>query len=148
MYYNQLKFSYQPSLQFFNKHSIILKQITYKTLLLNIIFLKKQVMLTLTKKFYNEKKTYPTNILLFQKNKNYHKKKCIKQITINDIFICHKIIKKESKNLNKNFFIYIQQLILHSILHGYGCTHITDNDTIFMKILEEKLFNKINFTNY
>ena len=108
-----------------------------------IIIVSEKTMKQIMYKFYVKKYTEPTNVLCFNNcllEKN-------KELLLNqdEIILCYKTIKKESKYLKKNFFTYWQQLINHGFLHLNSYTHYFSNDKYTMELIEKKLEKKLNY---
>ncbi len=118
---------YNPSIYYLYKciKKLHIKKIIKKKITINLIIVKNKTMLQITKKFYNNNYRHPTNILNFNTDNT------------KEIICCAKLLKKESKYMNKNFFKYWKHLLIHSFLHLNNYTHFKKNDTYLMELLEE-----------
>lgn len=123
----------------------------FYTILNNKIFLSKKNKISVNLKIVNK------NDMFFLNNKFRYKESITnilsfptipyldndKFIFIGDIICCKTIIKKESKDLKKNFFNYWKYLIIHSFLHLLNFSHCTYKNIYIMKLLEKKLLFKV-----
>lgn len=84
---------------------------------------------------------YVTNILAFRYN-DYLKPNFL---LLGDMLICHEILLKESKALNKSIIQYYALIIIHGTLHLLNFTHNNKKDEIYMQYLEKKYLKQIGF---
>ena len=108
---------------------------------INLKILTDENMKELNKRFRN--KNTATNVLSFS-NEDISK-----SITGNlgDIAISYEFVKRESKELKKNFDDHMIHMLIHGVYHILGFDHENDEMADIMEIKEIKLLNKLQIKN-
>lgn len=65
-------------------------------------------------------------------------------LLLGEILICTDIAKQQAKEYNHTFKREISYLFLHGLLHLLGYDHLNDNDKKEMRVIEEKILNKLD----
>tara|TARA_B100001093_G_scaffold114481_1_gene106819 strand:+ start:1080 stop:1526 length:447 start_codon:yes stop_codon:yes gene_type:complete len=108
---------------------------------INLKILTDENMKELNKRFRN--KNTATNVLSFS-NEDISK-----SITGNlgDIAISYEFVKRESKELKKNFDDHMIHMLIHGVYHILGFDHENDEMADIMEIKEVELLKKLHIKN-
>ena len=108
---------------------------------INLKILTDEDMKELNKRFRN--KNTATNVLSFS-NEDISK-----SITGNlgDIAISYEFVKRESKELKKNFDDHMIHMLIHGVYHILGFDHENDEMADIMEIKEVELLKKLHIKN-
>ena len=133
-YITFIKKQYMPSTSRFKKWIKIgsVKNIISQ---INIIFVGKQRMRSLNKKYLNKDKS--TNVLTFPYNDDNH--------FSGDIVLCPEVINKEAKKFGFSSDLRWAHMIIHSMLHLQGYDHKTKRERMNMENMEVKLLAHMNY---
>jgi len=103
-----------------------------KRIILSLIFIDSQNIRRLNN--YWRGKNKPTSVLSFSLRKTE---------ILGDIFLCPEEIKKQVEKFDVSLRFFYQKLVIHSLLHLYGHTHIRKEDSKIMERLENKILQAI-----
>ncbi len=88
-------------------------------------------------------KTGPTNILSFP----FSAPDGIELDLLGDLVICAKIVEKEARQQQKDYFAHWAHIVIHGVLHLLGHDHIDDQDALQMETLEINILKQLDIPN-
>ena len=81
-----------------------------------------------------------TNVLSFSPDPNETDEK---NNSVGDIAICVDVLKRESKEQNKDFLDHLLHLFVHGVLHLLGYKHDSDREASKMEQIEKSILSKL-----